>query len=52
MSFKFNYKYYLCVFYKNNIDPCLSFKLVNKLAPKFINSIAAYKNNIYYIEKL
>lgn len=40
--FEFNYRYYLYIFYKNNINSCLRSKLVNKLAIKLRNMITTY----------
>lgn len=32
--FKLNYRYYLCISYKNDSDSCLRSKVANKLAKK------------------
>ena len=47
--FKFNYKYYLCVFYKNDINSYFNFKLANKPAIQFKNLIIIYRKFFCYI---
>ena len=49
ISFEFNCKYYLYNSYKNYINRSSRTKLVDKLATKFENLMAIYRNNLRYI---
>ena len=50
--FEFNYKYYLYVSYKDNVNSYSKFKSVDKLAVQLRNLIAVYRDNFYYTQKL
>ena len=51
-SFKLNYRYHLRVFYKENVDPCSSFKIADKLTKKLRNLIVACRKNLQYTQKI
>lgn len=52
MFFKLNYGYYLCMFYKKNIDAYSKSKSANKLSIKLQKLITICYNNLYPIQKL
>ena len=45
----FNYKYYLYIFYRNDIEFYFRSKSTNKPTTKPKTPIVVYKNNLYYI---
>lgn len=51
ISFKPNYKYYLYVFYKEDINPCPKSKTKDKFARKLQELIIIYWEHFYYIQK-
>ena len=52
IPFKLNYKYYLQMSYKENIDFCFKFKSVDKLSAELKELIIVYRENLYYAQKL
>ena len=52
MPFELNCRYYLCVSYKNDVDPHSKSKVADKLTEKLRNLIAAYRENLQHIKEL
>lgn len=52
MLFELNCRYYPRICYKNNVNSYSSSKSVDKLATRLKNLMAAYRNNIYYEQKM
>ena len=52
MILKLKYRYYLYIFYNNNINSYFKLKLINELVIDLRNQIAIYINNFCYTQKL
>ena len=52
MSFKLNCRYYLCISYKDDVNPRSRSKAADELTEKLRNLIAAYRKNLQYAQKL
>ena len=48
ISFELNYGYYICIFYKENLDLYSKSKIAEKLFFKLQNLMATYQQNLYY----
>ena len=44
--FELNYKYYLFIFYKENVDPCSRSKAANELIQELRNLVAICRKNL------
>ena len=52
MPFELNYEYHLCVFYKEDVDPCSRSKAADELTKELRNLIAVCKENLQHAQKL
>ena len=52
MPLKLNYKYYQCIFYKENIDPNSKSKVVDELTKKLKNLIAVYRVYLQHTQEM
>ena len=46
--FELNYRYYQCISYKEDINPCSWSKIVDELTKKLRNLIAIYRKNLQH----
>ena len=51
-TFDLNFRYYLCVFHKEDVNPCSKSKAANELTEELRNLMAACKENIQYAQEL
>ena len=54
MFFEFNYRYYLCIFYKKEkfLDLYFNLKIMEKLFSELWKLMTIYQQNLYYAQKL
>lgn len=50
--FKLNYRYYSCIFYKENVNPCPKSKLTDELSIELKKLITIYWRNFHHTQKL
>ena len=50
--FEFNYVYHPRVFYEDDVNPCLRSKVADELTKELRNLMAAYRENLQYIQEL
>ena len=51
MHFELNCGYYICVFFKENTNPCSQSKLANKLSTELWNPMTICQENLYHVQK-
>ena len=50
--FEFNYRYHLCVFYKEDLDPRSKSKTIEKLSSELQKLMTVCQQNLHYAQKL
>ena len=50
IAFELNYGYHLCVFFKENNNPCLQLKTADKLSTKLEELMIVCQKNLYYAQ--